>query len=397
MNIAIIGAGIGGLAAASALIRKGADVKIFEQGDGIRQPGAGITVGGNAARVLNQLGHGGLRERSGVASTAARLHYWRDGQVLAVGLTGGQEAPPPDRPYTVHRLDLSQELASAVPPGSLYFGRQCVAAEEDADGITAVFADGGTVRVDALIAADGLHSRLRRLRVTEPPAVYSGRDVIRGLARLGDIDTRFAGLTESWAWIGDGRFVLCYAIRSGELINVVASFPGGQSLSDDWNARQDDDHRASVLSAFAGWDETLVRVLERMEITGRWGLVDREPVTGWSSGRMTLLGDAAHPMLPLYGQGANQAIEDGYVLAECIEPALAGTCDIGLALDRYASTRAPRTAAIQLGSRENSSGFYPDSGDFAVVRAAALQLTGQIDANYRKVFGHKVEEDLQSS
>ena len=158
----------------------------------------------------------------------------------------------------------------------------------------------------------------------------------------------------------------------------------------------DDDHRAAVLTAFAGWDETIVRVLERMEITGRWGLADREPVTGWSSGRMTLLGDAAHPMLPLYGQGANQAIEDGYVLAECRGPALAGTGGIGPALDRYASTRAPRTAAIQLGSRENASGFYPPSGDLDTVKAAALRLTGQIDANYRKVFGHKVEDDLHS-
>ena len=112
---------------------------------------------------------------------------------------------------------------------------------------------------------------------------------------------------------------------------------------------------------------------------------------------MTLLGDAAHPMLPLYGQGANQAIEDGYVLAECLGPALAGSGDIGSALDRYASTRAPRTAAIQLGSRENASGFYPQSGDLDTVKAAALGLTGQLDANYRKVFGHKVEEDLHSS
>lgn len=396
MHIMIIGAGIGGLAAASALVSKGAKIRVFEQGNGIRQPGAGITVGGNAARVLNQLGHGGLRDRSGVASTAVRLHYWKDGQVLAVGMAGGQEALPPDRPYTVHRLDLSRELATAVPPGSLHFGRQCTGAEEDAEGITAVFADGSTARADALIAADGLHSRLRRLRVTEPPAVYSGRDVIRGLARISDIGARFTGLTESWAWIGAGRFVLCYAIRSGQIINVVASFPGGHSLSDDWNARQDDDHRAAVLSAFAGWDETLVRVLEKMEITGRWGLVDREPATGWSSARMTLLGDAAHPMLPLYGQGANQAIEDAYVLAECLAPALAGACDTGSALARYASTRAPRTAAIQLGSRENAGGFYPPSGDLDTVRAAALRMTGQIDANYRKVFGHKVEDDLHA-
>jgi salicylate hydroxylase len=396
MDIAIIGAGIGGLTAAAALTQKGAKVAVFEQADEIRQPGAGITIGGNAARVLNRLGHGSLRERSGVESTAALMRYWEDGRVLAVGMTGGQEAPPPDRPYTVHRADLSQELASAVPPEALHFGRQCVSAEEDANGITAEFADGSTIRADVLIAADGLHSRLRRQRVTEPSAIYSGWDVIRGLVPAADVGAQFAGLTESWAWLGPGRFVLCYAVRSGQLINVVASFPGDQSLSDEWNARQDD-HRAAVIGAFAGWDNELVRVLERMEITGRWGLVDREPVTGWSSERMTLLGDAAHPMLPLYGQGANQAIEDGYVLAECLEPVLAGTGDIGSALQRYASIRVPRTAAIQLGSRANANGFYSPDGDPATIKTAAVQLTGQVDANYRKVYGHKVEEDLHTA
>jgi len=396
MDIAVIGAGIGGLTAAGALIQKGAKVAVFEQADEIRQPGAGITIGGNAARVLNRLGHGSLRERSGVESTAALMRYWADGQVLAVGMTGGQEAPPPDRPYTVHRADLSQELASAVPPEALHFGRQCVSAKEDANGITAEFADGSTVRADALIAADGLHSALRRQRVTEPSAVYSGWDVIRGLVPVADVGAQFAGLTESWAWLGSGRFVLCYAVRSGQVINVVASFPGDQSLSDEWNARQDD-HRAAVIGAFAGWDKELVRVLARMEITGRWGLVDREPVTGWSSARMTLVGDAAHPMLPLYGQGANQAIEDGYVLAECLAPVLAGTGDVGSALQRYASIRTPRTAAIQLGSRANADGFYSPDGDLATIKAAALRLTGQVDANYRNVYGHKVEEDLHTA
>ena len=233
--------------------------------------------------MLNQLGHGGLRERSGVASTAARLHYWKDGQVLAVGLAGGQEAPPPDRPYTVHRLDLSQELASAVPPGSLHFGRQCVAAEEDADGITAVFADGGAVRASALIAADGLHSRLRRLRVAGPPAAYSGRDVIRGLARLGDIDARFAGLTESWAWIGPAgsRCATRSARASSSTLSRASpaasrcrttGTPGSTTITGPPCSAPSPGGTGRLSGCWSGWRSPA------------GGLVDREPVTGGAAG-----------------------------------------------------------------------------------------------------------------
>jgi salicylate hydroxylase len=213
------------------------------------------------------------------------------------------------------------------------------------------FADGSTVEADVVVAADGIHSSLRH-HVTEPAKpIYSGSVGYRGLVAI----ERLPGWPrdEIQLWMGDGRHFLVFPVRGGEMLNYVGFLPADESLAESWSAPGDP---AGLAAEFADWDPRVPWLLSQVDVVFGWGLYDREPLGRWTAGRLTLLGDAAHPMLPHLGQGANQAMEDGAALAFFLSRMPDSP---QLALQTYEAFRRERTTAVQSGSRR--SGMRYDS------------------------------------
>jgi salicylate hydroxylase len=211
------------------------------------------------------------------------------------------------------------------------------------------FANGVRAEAEVVVGADGIHSTLQRHVVEPREPVFSGTVAYRGVIPARRVSEWPAGARRMW--IGHGQFLLVYPVRAGELLNYVGVVLADEQMRESWSAPGDP---AQLAAAFAeGWDPLVGRLLAQVETTFRWGLYDRDPLTRWSRGRLTLLGDAAHPMLPHMGQGANQAIEDGMALATLLQGSSAA--DVPDVLVRYQVLRRDRTAALQQGSRVNAA------------------------------------------
>ncbi|MGH9099263.1 MAG: FAD-dependent monooxygenase, partial [Acidimicrobiales bacterium] len=221
-----------------------------------------------------------------------------------------------------------------------------------------VFADGSVATADVVIGADGIHSALQTYVVAPVDPVFSGVVAHRGL--VPPPDAYPAGTMRMW--VGEGRHFLVFPVRSGQLLNYVGFVPSGVSVRESWAEPGDP---VALGAHFAGWDPLIGEIIAAIDRPGgsgfRWGMYDREPLPRWSDGRLTLLGDAAHPMLPHLGQGVNQALEDAVVLATLLGAA-PGPGAVPAALTRYEDLRRERTARVQLGSRRNGAG-YDSSGN----------------------------------
>lgn len=342
LRIVIVGGGIGGLFAAKALMAHGMDVSIHEQAPALGEIGAGVYLTPNSVRHLQRLGLEPAVERLG-SRVGPRSRYFRqDGTPIAqvqVADTAGWNAA-----FGMHRADLIELLAGALPPGVVHTGQRAIGFAQDGGVARVFFADGAEAEGDAVIAADGIHSELRRFVAPPSQPVFSGSVAYRGLIpheRVPDWPT------DAWLmWLGKGRHFLTFPVRAGQLINYVGFVPADQAMRESWSAQGDP---AVLRQEFAGWDPRVERLLGEVRETLKWGLYDRDPLPVWTAGRLTLLGDAAHPMLPHLGQGANQAIEDGMALAII----LAAASDVPAALASYERLRRERVAAVQLGARQN--------------------------------------------
>ena len=228
---------------------------------------------------------------------------------------------------------------------------------------TVVFADGTTAAADVVIGADGIHSVLQGFVVAPAEPVFSGVVAYRGLVpRLDEYPDGTIRM-----WMGEGRHFLVFPVRAGQLLNYVGFVPSGTAVRESWSAPGDP---AALAAHFAGWDPVIGQVIAAVSGPGgsgfQWGMYDRVPLPRWSSGRLTLLGDAAHPMLPHLGQGVNQALEDAVALATLLA---ASTSPAGVprALAAYEGLRRDRTARVQLGSRRQGAG-YDSSGSQLIDR-----------------------------
>jgi salicylate hydroxylase len=365
-RVAIAGGGIGGLAAAAFLRRAGIEVSVFEQARELREIGAGLVVAPNTVRLLRRLG---LHE--GLADTAVRLEVgwefrrWENGAVLFGQRLDDSATLYGEDTWVVHRADLLALLRSAVPAEDLHLGARAVGVEQDADGIRLQLADGTAVAADVVVAADGIHSALRGA-VTEPePPRYSGICAWRSLVPA-EAAPELARRPVQTLWLGPQRHLVHYPVAGGRLINLVAFTPAGAFDVESWESRG----RVEDLAAeFAGWDPRLEALVAGATEVGRWALLDRDPIDSWTAGRLTLLGDSAHPMFPFFAQGAGQAIEDAAALAVCLaDPATT----VGEALARYEAVRAPRTARVQLASRGRRGHHHLPDGPEQQARDAAF-------------------------
>jgi salicylate hydroxylase len=245
----------------------------------------------------------------------------------------------------MHRADLLNVLISAIPCNAIELGRQCTGLKQDADGVTLTFADGDSVRCEAVIAADGIHSVLREHVTAASLARPSGLCAWRSLVPA-DAVPDFARRPVQTLWLGHRHHLVHYPVRSGKLVNIVAFSPAEPGeVKESWSAagRTED-----FAAEFSGWDPQLGALIAVAAQVGRWSVLDRAPLSRWVSGRIALLGDAAHPMLPFYAQGAGQAIEDAAALATFLA---SGSENLPAALTRYERLRLPRASRVQEASR----------------------------------------------
>ncbi|WP_208777853.1 FAD-dependent monooxygenase [Streptomyces griseorubiginosus] len=341
-RIAILGGGIGGLAAAAFLRDKGFDSDVYEQAAALTEVGAGLVIAPNAARLLRRLGVlDRFVKRAVRMEVGWEFRRWENGAVLsAENLEEGCIRLYGEHTYTAHRADLLDALRSAVPEQSIHLGRRCVSVEFDGDQAVLRFEDGETVRPDILIGADGVHSRVRGAVVGPTEARESGICAFRALVPAHKAP-EFARRHAQTLWIGPDHHLVHYPVSGDDYINLVAFAPAGTNSVESWTATATVDE---LLGEFAGWDSRLVDLIRAAETPGRWALLDREPLDRWSRGNATLLGDAAHPMFPFFAQGAAQAIEDGAVLSLCLA---ADPDHPTAALSRYEELRRRRTARLQ--------------------------------------------------
>jgi 2-polyprenyl-6-methoxyphenol hydroxylase-like FAD-dependent oxidoreductase len=347
MRIAIVGGGIGGLAAALFLRRAGLEATVYEQSPEVREVGAGIVISPNMVRPLAALGLADKLPAFAVRLEAAwEFRRWQDGRVLSVQAMGEECERLYGAPcYVAHRADLLALLQEALPREQLRLGHRLVGIEQDAREARLSFAGRETVAADAVIGADGIHSAVR-LAVAPPlDARFSGLCAFRCLVPADKAPAMALRPVQS-LWLGPGRHFVHYPISGGRLVNVVAIVPAGDWRDESWTA---DGEISDLEREFEGWDARVHQLIVSATSTKRWAMNDRSPLETWSAGRVALLGDAAHAMLPFFAQGAAQAIEDAVVLADCLQGADAGS--VSEALQRYEESRRPRASKVQVMSR----------------------------------------------
>jgi salicylate hydroxylase len=378
ISIGVVGGGIGGLSAALCLGREGFDVNVFERASALGEVGAGVQISPNAARVLHGLGLAEELAGTGVQPLAWHQRRWDDGRtLLRAPLAERVEAAFGFPHYQMHRADLLSALSGALPAERVHLGHRLTGLVDRGDRVQARFANGVSADFDVLVAADGIHSPVRRMLFGPEHPRFTGCVAYRGLVpaeRLLDLGLE----TTAQVWMGPGRHFVHYFVSGGRLVNFVAIIERDGWKRESWIARGE---VADALAAFEGWHPQVRAIMEAVEETYIWALFDRTPLERWSAGRVTLLGDSCHAMLPFMAQGAAQAIEDGATLTACLAD---GGADIPEALRRYERLRIPRTTRIQAMSTENKTRFHlPDGPDQE--RRDAEMSGGSTDWSFKAV------------
>jgi salicylate hydroxylase len=352
--VIVVGAGIGGLTCALALLQRGIDVAVCEQAEELREIGAGVQISANGTRVLISLGLAPALDACSVRPEAKEIRHWRSGRTWKLFDLGVISEQRYGAPYIfVHRGDLHRLLAEGVrahKADAIRLGARCVGLEQDERGVTLHLADGHRVRGRLAIGADGVHSAVRAAVFDAGRPEFTGIMAWRGVIARERLQRAMplAGTN----WIGPGRHVVHYPLRRGELLNFVGIVERDDWRIESWTAQGT---RGECLADFAGWHGDVQRLIEAIDVPYKWALMARKAMPRWSQGRVTLLGDACHATLPMLAQGAVMAIEDGIVLARCLEKYAE---DHGTAFVRYEAARIARTTRVVEGSADNARRFH---------------------------------------
>jgi salicylate hydroxylase len=357
LSVAIVGGGIGGLSSAIALARAGIEVAVFEQAHSLATVGAQFSIGPNATRLLGALG---LLERLrtiGVRPEAVEHLRWDDGSLLLrtpLGAAAEEHFGAPQLDFL--RSDLQQMLADSLRPGVMRTGALVTALEQDGEGVEILLANGQRDRADVVVAADGIRSSVRQQLVGTDVPVFSGTVVYRGLIHR-DAAVSLHPEPVNRYWCGPHRHGVAYWVASGRLLGIAAAVQHAEWSRESWT---DPGEVAELLQHFDGWHPPLLELMRSCRTLLRSAVFVRAPLEHWSYGRITLLGDAAHAMEPFNAQGAAQAIEDAFVLAEC----LAGVTSQEAieALGRYERARMGRAGELQQSSATAAGEFYLPDG-----------------------------------
>jgi salicylate hydroxylase len=382
LRIAIVGGGIGGLTAALALRARGLDVAVFEQAEVLREIGAGVSIHPNAARLLRRIGLEDQLQKIGAPISGIVL---RTSQGEPIATSAGPATPAfsgGDQGYNVHRADFLNLLFDALPKGVVTLGHRCIQLKEEADRVRLSFANGAAAEADVVIGADGIRSVVQREIGLQSQPTSEGIMAYRGLIpaeRLPWADD----LKDPVLWLGSGRSFLLYPVARGRLINMVAFVPTDTDSEESWSAPGD---LKALATEYAGWDKPVQDTINSLEETFRWGIYDRAPLPYWSTRRITLMGDAAHPMVPHVGQGAGQSIEDGFTLAVLLEGCSAD--NVADRLKVYETLRLERTGKVQALARAAGK-LYRSEHDDPSEKAVRLR---EWVAQGKWVFEHDAEK-----
>lgn len=355
LQVVVVGAGLGGLTAAAALLDRGFRVTVLEQAAALAEVGAGVQLSANATRILSLLNLDDAIQTLGVQPAGKEIRLWSTGQVWPLFDLGAASIQQYGHPYVMfHRADLHQALVQGVrqrDPAAIRLNSRCESVDLSGSRPAVVLANGERIEADLVVGADGVHSRVRRLVVGQDSSALSGLHAWRGVIptdRLPEHLRKPVGVN----WVGPGRHVIHYPLRRGELTNFVGIVESHEGGVESWTQQGT---LADCLADFEGWHDDVQTMIRTIEVHFKWALMVREPIDNWSCGAVTLLGDAAHPTLPFLAQGACMALEDGYVLARALA---AHADDIPAALAAYEAARHERTARVVRGSNENSRRFH---------------------------------------
>jgi salicylate hydroxylase len=381
LRIAIVGGGIGGLTAAFALHTRGLDVRVFEQAEVLREIGAGVSIHPNAARLLRRVGLEDQLQKIGSPISRIVLRTSRGEPITSPEASGTPTFSSGNQGYNVHRADFLSLLFGALPKQTVTLGHRCVQLKEEANRVRLSFANGASAEADVVIGADGIRSVVQREIGLQNRPTSEGIMAYRGLIPAERIPWADE-LKDPALWLGSGRSFLLYPVARGRLINMVAFVPTDVESEESWSAPGD----LKMLAAeYAGWDQPVQDTINALGETFRWGIYDRAPLPYWSKERITLMGDAAHPMVPHVGQGAGQSIEDGFTLAVLLEGCSAK--DVAGRLKLYETIRRERTSKVQALARMAGK-LYRSEHDDPARKAAGVR---EWMAQGTWVFGHDAE------
>ncbi len=365
-SVAIVGAGIGGLATTLSLLRSGLSVRVYEQAPALGEVGAGISLSPTAVHGLNALGLRETLQTKAYHPEDQCVRHYQTGKPM-VWINRGKALIEKygERYYLIHRADLHDALAAqvrALAPDAIVLNRKCTAVSQSANGASITFEDGSTVSADLVVGADGSRSLVREAIFGPTPVSYTGYIAWRGLVPMAKVPQEVLD-PPSGIFVGPGHLVNRYPVRNWELLNFVAFAERPAWTEEGWSIRSTVEE---LLAEFHDWHPAVRTFMAETPPHNlfKWGLFDREPLETWSQGRITLLGDAAHPVLPFLGHGAVLAIEDAVVLGRV----LAASASIGEALQRYEKARMERAAFVVLESRKAGKQFHAKETDTYVQR-----------------------------
>ena len=356
MHVLIAGGGIGGLAAAAALLQRGIDVDVYEQAPELKEVGAGIQISPNGNKVLDAIGVFERLKALSCDPDRKEFRLWNTGRPWPMFSLGKTVVEQYGYPYlTVYRPDMHEALADrvrALKPDAIHLDSGVAGCSQDAEAAELLLRDGRRVRGDALIGADGVRSVVRNTLWGPTDPAFSGMVAWRGLIPMELLPERMRASVGT-TWIGPGGHAVSYPLRQSRVMNFVATIEGKT-----WTAAGNSEEGTveECLADFTGWHEDVQTLIRHSPRLLKWALASRDPIPAWTQGRISLLGDAAHATLPFLAQGAVHSIEDGMVLARCLEGVDPGGA--AAALKRYEAARIERTSKMVRGATANTERFH---------------------------------------
>ena len=396
LKVLIAGGGIGGITAMLALRQRGIGVELFEQAAAFGQVGAGLQVSSNAARILLRLGLGEALRRVATYPDGRDYRGWDTGERLYYTPLGQKAETHFGSPYyAAHRAELLDVLLSGLGEHGFRLGSRVERVDQDQSGVSLTLADGSVAQGDILIGADGIHSTVRAQLFGKELPRYTGNVAWRGLVPAERVAHLDLGSVVG-VWMGPNRSIVQYYVSAGKTFNWIGISRSAQPAQESWLA---EGRTEDALAEYDGWHSTIREIIAKTPKVLRQALYDREPLPDWQVGRVVLMGDAAHPMMPFYAQGGAQSIEDAYVLAGCIAEAEGRPLD---ALARFVRMRQPRTAWMQgLARREEE--LY-QMNDIAAIRARNDRMranrvpeTATFPPEQERLYGYDAEIELRKS
>jgi salicylate hydroxylase len=393
VRVGIVGAGIGGLSLALALRERGLQAEVFEQASELTEIGAAIGLSANAIREFARLGLAGGLTAASTIPTELIYRHWRDGSRIAahpVRQDGWYEKQFGAPWFGIHRADLQKILSAAFDAEHLHLGCRLVNIIEQAGSVVLEFANGRTYEADLVVGADGVRSTVRRWVTGADDMVYSGTSAFRGIVPTENLPS----LPDPHAiqfWMGPDGHLLHYAIGgAGEAVNFFAVVETPRIWLHDGSVAEVADE--VPVASFRGWHPAVTEMIEAASSPIRWGLFTVRPLLRWYRGRVVILGDAAHGMLPHHGQGANTSIEDAFALAGLLDGARGD--DLETTFSRYQALRRARTRKVQRSAQVTSSLLHLPDGPAARTRDAKLAMVPQ---DFGWIHEYDVQQALETS